>query len=46
LTLQNVLISERKKLMTTESHVNNVQNFVQDLIWNLFVQTFNAQVCV
>ncbi|CAF4855824.1 unnamed protein product, partial [Rotaria sp. Silwood1] len=43
LTLQRVLINERKKLTNAEFNVNNVQNLVQDLIWNLFIQTFNAE---
>ncbi|CAF1185958.1 unnamed protein product [Rotaria magnacalcarata] len=43
LLLQQVLINERKKLTNAEFNVNNVQNLVQDLIWNLFIQTFNAE---
>ena len=38
------MINERRKLTNDEFNVNNVQNLVQDLIWNLFIKTFNAQV--
>ncbi|CAF3715671.1 unnamed protein product [Rotaria sordida] len=43
LSLQRVLINQRQKLTNAEFNVNNVQNLVQDLIWNLFIQTFNAE---
>lgn len=39
-----MLINERRKLTNAEFNVNNVQNLVQDLIWNIFIQTFNAKV--
>jgi hypothetical protein len=39
-------MNQRKKLINAELNVNNVQNLVQDLIWNLFIQTFNAEVCL
>lgn len=42
--MQSLLINERRKLTNDEFNVNNVQNLVQDLIWNLFIKTFNAQV--
>ncbi|CAF2917299.1 unnamed protein product [Rotaria sp. Silwood2] len=43
LSLQLILINQRKKLTNAEFNVNNVQNLVQDLLWDLFIQTFNAE---
>ena len=44
MSLQRVLINEKNRLTNADYNVNNVQNLVRDLIWNLFIQIFNAEV--
>ncbi|UJR28717.1 hypothetical protein I4U23_009946 [Adineta vaga] len=41
LSLQNIFLNQKRKYLNTKQM--NVQNLVQDLLWNLFVQTFNAE---
>ncbi|CAF1411121.1 unnamed protein product [Adineta ricciae] len=40
LSLQNVFLAQRRKYMKTQF---NVQNLVHDLLWDLFIRTFNAE---
>ncbi|CAF3824420.1 unnamed protein product [Adineta steineri] len=40
LSLQNVFLNQRKKFLNTQL---NVQSLIQDLLWDLFIQTFNAE---